>query len=64
VQNSALHYPVTAGWCLGLPMPRALLPISVATETASAGRAQFDVALSLPLVGLIVRYQGWLTPAS
>ena len=63
VRDWALHYPVTAGWAFGIPIPRALLPISMAVETTSAGRAQFDVALSLPMVGLIVRYRGWLAPA-
>ncbi|MGL4322018.1 MAG: DUF4166 domain-containing protein, partial [Paracoccaceae bacterium] len=64
VQDGALHYPVTAGRCLGIPIPRLFLPVSDTAETAADGRAQFDVALSLPLVGLIVRYQGWLQPAS
>jgi hypothetical protein len=64
VKDGALHYPVTAGRAFGIPIPRALLPISVAKETAEDGRARFDVALSLPWVGLIVRYQGWLQPAS
>lgn len=63
VQDGALHYPVTAGWAFGIPIPRALLPISATVETASDGRAHFDVALSLPLIGLIVRYRGWLAPA-
>ncbi len=64
VRDGALHYPVTAGWAFGIRVPRALLPISAATETGADGRAQFDVALALPWVGPIVRYQGWLTPAS
>jgi hypothetical protein len=64
VQDARLHYPVTAGWCLGVPVPRALLPISNTVEAEQASRATFDVALSLPLVGLIVRYQGWLKPVS
>ncbi len=63
VQDGALHYPVVAGWACGLPIPRALLPISVATEMVQDGVARFDVALSLPWVGLIVRYRGWLAPA-
>jgi NAD(P)-dependent dehydrogenase (short-subunit alcohol dehydrogenase family) len=64
VAEGALHYPVTKGWAFGIPIPRALLPISQATETVVDGRMHFDVALSLPWIGPIVRYQGWLTPAS
>ena len=67
VQDGVLHYPVVAGWAFGVPIPRALLPISAATEMAGEvagdGAARFDVALSLPWVGLIVRYRGWLKPA-
>ncbi len=64
VQNGALHYPVTAGHCLGLPIPAFALPCSDTTETADGRRACFDVALSLPYIGAIVRYQGWLEPAT
>jgi hypothetical protein len=63
VQDGALHYPVTAGRALGIPIPAFALPRSVTTETAGADRAQFDVGLHVPLIGLIVRYRGWLTPA-
>lgn len=63
VENGEISYPVTQGRVLGLPLPRWLLPKSDTTEAVDAmGRATFDVALSHPLVGLIVRYQGWLVP--
>lgn len=60
VREGALHWPVVRGWCLGLPLPRWLLPVSVAREYAEDGRFRFDVALHAPFVGLIVRYRGWL----
>ncbi len=60
VSERALHWPVARGWCLGLPLPRWLLPVSVAREYAEDGRFRFDVALHAPFVGLIVRYRGWL----
>ncbi|MCG7629093.1 DUF4166 domain-containing protein [Epibacterium sp. MM17-32] len=60
-----LAYPVTRGWCLGLPLPRRLLPRSDAVEYADpAGAFCFDVAVRLPLIGLIVRYRGRLTPTT
>ena len=46
-----------------LRLPRILLPQSVAREYAANNRFRFDVALNAPLGGgLIVRYQGYLTP--
>ena len=44
----------------GIPMPRWLAPRVVAFEHAARGRFNFSVKLSLPLVGLIVAYRGWL----
>ncbi|TCP31383.1 SDR family oxidoreductase [Sphingomonas sp. BK235] len=54
-----------SGWsCLGVGLPLALAPRSAARETEDAqGRFSFDVPIELPLVGLIVHYRGWLTPA-
>ncbi|MCW3781850.1 SDR family oxidoreductase [Defluviimonas salinarum] len=58
-----LAYPVLSGRILGLPLPRLLLPVSETLEGVDAqGRATFDVALSHPLSGPIVRYRGWLVP--
>jgi hypothetical protein len=48
--------------CLGLPLPRALAPQSAAREWAEEGRFHFDVPISLPLLGLLVHYTGWLIP--
>lgn len=63
VAEGALHYPVRRGWFLGLPWPRALLPRSAAVEQVTEdGDAQFDVALSAPLAGPLVRYRGTLRP--
>ena len=61
VKDGGLHYPVVAGRCLGLPLPRLLLPKSIAQEYAVDGVFHFDVALHAPLRGgLIVRYVGHL----
>ncbi|MBK6434767.1 MAG: DUF4166 domain-containing protein [Rhodanobacteraceae bacterium] len=45
---------------LRLPLPLALLSGVRARESERDGRYRFDVAASLPLIGLIVRYDGWL----
>ena len=44
----------------GIPLPRTLAPIGSAYETVADGRFRFFVEIRLRLVGLLVRYQGWL----
>lgn len=63
VAAGALHFPVRRGWLGPLPLPRWLLPAVAAREYVEAGRFHFDVALSAPLGGAMVRYRGWLVPA-
>ena len=45
---------------LDLPLPQFLAPSVLTFETERDGHYQFDVEASLPFVGLIVRYVGWL----
>jgi len=45
---------------LGLPLPRLLAPIVHTFESERDGRYRFEVEARLPLLGLIVRYAGWL----
>jgi len=47
---------------LGIPLPMWLCPKSVAHELVESGRFAFHVEIGHPLVGLIVRYRGWLAP--
>lgn len=49
--------------CFGLPLPRWLWPRIAASEVEQDGRFCFDVEIGLPLIGRLVRYRGWLTPA-
>lgn len=60
-----LKMPV-AGWRLNaLPLPRFLAPKSEAKEYQDEhGRFVFDVKLTLPLLGPLAHYKGWLQPAS
>ncbi len=65
VAADGLHFPVSRGHFLGIPMPKWLLPRSEAVETAQDGKLRFDVALYAPLTGqLIVRYRGILARAN
>ena len=48
---------------LGIPLPEFLRPRTTATESVgSDGAFRFDVAISLPLIGTLARYRGWLRP--
>lgn len=56
-------WPVEAWNFFGIPLPRALMPKSEASEEVDGdGRFRFDVAISVPFAGLVVRYRGWLAP--
>lgn len=45
---------------LGVSLPRRLSPCVRTLESERGGRYHFEVEASLPLLGLIVRYAGWL----
>ena len=61
--GAGLHYPVHRGTVLGVPLPSRLLPRSDSLESADTPGARFDVAVSLPGLGLVIRYEGQLQPA-
>jgi hypothetical protein len=62
VQDDRLQL-VLRGWSFaGLPLPAAFAPRSQAYEFAENGRFHFHVEIAHPLMGLIVRYRGWLEP--
>ncbi|WP_160005174.1 DUF4166 domain-containing protein [Rhizobium sp. 18055] len=51
------------GWrLLGLPLPLMLAPGGLIFEEERGGRFHFHVEVRAPLIGLIVRYTGWLVP--
>ena len=65
ISDGRLNYPVCKGWCLGIPLPAFLLPKSETAEFVDEhGRVSFDVSVSLPIAGHVVRYRGWLEPAT
>lgn len=51
------------GWsCLGAPLAMGLAPKSQAGEPAEDRTFRFDVAITFPFVGSVVRYRRWLSP--
>ncbi len=61
--TAGLEMPVV-GWRMGrIPLPRLFAPRSDSREYQDEqGRFRFDVGISVPLLGLLARYQGWLIP--
>lgn len=65
VEGEALHFPVASGHLGPIPLPRWLLPVSIAREHADAGRFCFDVRILAPVTrSLLVHYQGTLAAAA
>ena len=57
-------YLIPRSWtCLGVPMPRLMLPRGETYESDVSGAFRFNVEIRAPLVGLIVAYKGELTPS-
>jgi|HubBroStandDraft_1064217.scaffolds.fasta_scaffold03079_8 hypothetical protein len=61
VDGPTLRYIVRRWALFGISMPLFLGPRSAAAESVVEGQFSFDVAVSHPLTGLIVRYRGVLT---
>jgi hypothetical protein len=64
VSGQTLHYIVRRWALFGISMPLFFGPRSAAVESARDGKFSFDVTISHPFAGLIVRYRGLLTPSS
>jgi hypothetical protein len=64
LDGERLNY-VVRGWkLLGVRMPGWLSPGGTTFEFDDGGRFGFHVEIAAPIVGLIVRYRGWLSPAA
>jgi Domain of unknown function (DUF4166)/Saccharopine dehydrogenase NADP binding domain len=61
-QNDRLTLVLRRWRCLGIALPGWLLPRAVAYEAVECGKFHFHVEIGHRLVGLIVRYRGWLEP--
>ncbi len=63
-KDSRVTWPVESWRLFGVPMPKVLMPRSETVEYVEDGRFHFDVGISLPFAGPVVRYRGWLEPVS
>jgi len=63
VKEDCLVMPVIGWKFAAIRLPAFLAPRSQASESEDEhGRFQFDVKLSLPVLGLFAHYRGWLMP--
>lgn len=60
--SDMLHWLPQGGRVLGIPFPARFFKGISAVESLSNGCYGFNVRASLPLIGLIVHYRGWLQP--
>jgi len=60
VEDAKLIWRVAGAHFLGAPLPASWFAGAGATEQVVDGRYRFDVRATLPLVGLLVHYNGWL----
>ncbi len=59
-QVDAIDWQLYAVRYLGIPLPLRLFSGTKAREYLEDGRYHFDVGAVLPVIGLLVRYRGWL----
>ncbi len=62
VDDQGLTMVMRGMWVLGLPMPVFLWPRVAASERVVDGLFAFDVSISAPVAGLVIRYRGRLHP--
>lgn len=55
-----IEWRVAGVRCCGMPLPIRWFAGTGAVERCTNGRYEFDVRAMLPIVGLLVCYQGWL----
>lgn len=60
VEQGDLVWRVERVTALGLPLPVRWFDKVQARESELEGRYRFDVAAAMPVIGLLVRYRGWL----
>ncbi len=61
VQDDMVFWDIDRWWLFGLPLPQLLAPKSQTKEFLNAqGRYAFDIDLSVPLLGRLIAYRGWL----
>lgn len=63
VRNGSIEWRVAGARFFGVPLRAVWFVTASASENVIQGRYAFAVEAGLPLVGLLIRYQGWLIEA-
>lgn len=61
---SGLQLTMRGTRLIGMPLPPFLVPTIRAVETEQHGRFHFDVEATLPRLGRLIHYRGWLEPVA
>ena len=64
VDSGKLVFVVRRWSFLGVPLPMGLAPTGNSYEFAQNGRFHFHVEIAHPVIGLVVRYSGWLVQSA
>jgi hypothetical protein len=62
VEGSRLHYEFRRAWFSVFPLPRWLAPHVVSFVDAGEGGWRLTVRIFAPILGELVRYEGWIEP--
>jgi hypothetical protein len=62
IDGPYLRYPFRRAWLLGFPLPKRLSPHVVGWVRAGDLGWQVVVHISVPLLGELVHYEGWVEP--
>ena len=62
--DGEIHWRAERAWAFGIvPLPAGWFAQVRCREREHGGRYEFLVDVALPLLGLLIRYEGWLLPA-
>lgn len=64
IEDNKLHLIIRRWDILGIPLPLCLAPSGYSYESEGDGKFHFHVEITLPIIGLIVRYEGSLVDKS
>jgi hypothetical protein len=62
VDGPCLRYVFGRAWFLGVPLPRRLAPVVDGSACAGDGGWRVAVRIAAPVLGELVRYEGWVEP--
>ncbi|WP_422931897.1 DUF4166 domain-containing protein [Singulisphaera sp. PoT] len=57
-----LNLEFRRAWVLGVPLPKRLAPLVDGRVVAGEGGWQLAVRVEVPILGELVRYEGWIEP--